>query len=153
MTTDTTISPVVKNVTVPCSVERAFDLFTSQISAWWPLPTHSVGQSESHTVEMDCRPGGQIVESVADGTRETWGTITEWAPTHRVEFSWHPGQSDAEATHVAVTFEESGNGTLVTLTHTGWEMRADGFEARHRYDTGWDVVLAPFVALASRENR
>lgn len=148
MTYSSTTAPVVKSVTVPCPVERAFELFTSQINAWWPLASHSVGGTEARTVEMDCRLGGQIVEVVSDGSRATWGTISSWVPPHQIAFSWHPGLPETEATQVAVTFRPGKQATLVTLTHTGWEVRADGSEARQGYDTGWDLVLAPFVELA-----
>ena len=144
------LAPLTKTVVVPCALDRAFELFTSQINAWWPLRTHSVGEDASEQVEMQCRVGGEIVETLADGTTAVWGTLSEWAPPHRVRFSWHPGQLPAEATQVDVAFESDGSSTRVTLVHSGWQGRLDGTTARHGYDTGWDLVLGGYTAaLAS----
>ena len=38
--------------------------------------------------------------------------------------------------------------TLVTLVHTGWEVLAEPESLRASYQTGWPVVLEPFVAAA-----
>ena len=36
-----------KTIRVPCSVERAFALFTDRITTWWPLETHSLGEARA----------------------------------------------------------------------------------------------------------
>ena len=143
-------APIVKTVTVMCPVDRAFDLFTRKMTEWWPLLTHSVGGAEALRVEMHCAQGGQIVEHLADGTREVWGTINEWTPPHRLTFSWHPGTPEAEATSVEVRFRAQGATTEVTLVHSGWEQRPDGRLARDAYTTGWALVLRNFT-LAARD--
>jgi uncharacterized protein YndB with AHSA1/START domain len=90
---------------------------------------------------MQCAAGGEIVEHLADGSREVWGTINEWVPPERLTFSWHPGTPPGEATTVEVTFRGADDNTTVTLTHSGWQKRPDGERAHYGYDTGWDVVL------------
>lgn len=37
------LEPVVKSVSVPLPVDKAFHLFTEGYARWWPLITHSVG--------------------------------------------------------------------------------------------------------------
>jgi len=149
MTTTANLAQLTKSVVVAAGVERAFTLFTARMGDWWPLITHSVGGEEATAVAMDCCAGGEIIESLADGTTTVWGRVTGWEPPRRVAFTWHPGTPVEEATHVDVSFAEHDGGTLVTLVHSGWAARPDGERARVGYDSGWEVVLAPLVRLAS----
>lgn len=142
MTETSTTAPLHKTTTVPASPERAFELFTAHIGAWWPLATHSVGEESATAVVMDCHVGGHINETYGDGQTSVWGTILAWEPPHRVRFSWHPGYAEDEATEVEVRFTPVGEQTRVELIHRGWEARA---AARAGYDTGWEYVLARFA--------
>lgn len=148
MSAATALPPLVKTVVVAAPVERAFDLFTAEIGQWWPLVTHSVGQESAVSVEIECRLGGRIVETVQDGTTYVWGTVTDWSPGSTLTFTWHPGQPETEATLVTVSFQPTGEQTEVRLVHTGWDNRPDGARARTGYNTGWDSVLAPLAAWA-----
>ncbi len=147
MSATTALPPLVKSVTVAAPPERAFDLFTRGMDRWWPLATHSVGEDSAISVAMECRVGGRIVETDKDGSIHVWGTVTEWSPTSRLDFTWHPGRPDGEATLVTVTFQPAGEQTEVRLVHSGWDRRHDGATARAGYDTGWDIVLGHLVSL------
>jgi uncharacterized protein YndB with AHSA1/START domain len=158
------LEPLVKTVVVPTTPERAFRLFTEDLGKWWPLATHSVRGEEATDVRLEGAVGGQIVEYDAGGPVGSWGTVSDWDPPHTVSFTWHPGTDPKEAGHVTVRFAAtgdsagagngssgsdgagggSGGSTLVELTHTGWERRADGAQARVNYDTGWTFVLRHF---------
>lgn len=148
----TVIAPVVKQATVPLSQEEAFAAFTEEIGAWWPTASHSVALDQCVDVTMGPQLGGQIVERAADGATHVWGTITDWDPPRRVAFTWHPGTPPDESTHVEVVFAatdtDTGAGTRVTLTHTGWENRPDAEAARNNYDPGWDFVFGKYVTRA-----
>jgi uncharacterized protein YndB with AHSA1/START domain len=148
MTVEQEISPLVKTVVVPVGVERAFEAFTAETSAWWPLFSHSVGEESASEVRMEGAVGGRIVEHGADGELATWGTVSDWDPPTSVGFSWHPGGDPNEAGQVTVTFTATGDGTQVQLVHSGWERRGDGARARLSYDTGWDYVLGKYVEFA-----
>lgn len=63
--------------------------------------------------------------------------------------TWHPRTDPARATLVTVDFQAQGTGTLVTLTHSGWERREDAAAARLSYDTGWDSLLSDDYARAT----
>lgn len=145
MSVEQEISPLVKTVVVPVGVERAFEAFTAETSAWWPLFSHSVGEAAASEVRMEGAVGGRIVEYGADGELATWGTVSDWDPPTSVGFSWHPGGDPDEAGEVTVTFTATGDGTQVQLVHSGWERRGDGARARLGYDTGWDYVLGKYV--------
>ena len=144
-----TIDAVRKERLLACSPARAFQAFTEEMAAWWPLATHSVGRDDAVDVTVDGRVGGHITESIRDGSTSVWGTITTWEPPERFVCTWHPGTDPAQASTVEVTFEADGDGTRMTLVHTGWERRADGATMRDNYDSGWDVVLAGLPGHAS----
>ena len=148
MTTTAELAPLTKSVVVATGVDRAFALFTARMGDWWPLLTHSVGGENAAGVVMEGWEGGEIIESLADGSTTSWGTITVWEPSRRVAFTWHPGTPVEEATRVEVTFAPHAADTLVTLVHSGWASRPDGERARIGFDRGWDIVLAPLARLA-----
>jgi hypothetical protein len=139
------LAPLHKIVMVPVDQSRAFELFTAQMNLWWPLATHSVGLENAEQVEFPSEAGGSILETMQDGSTSVWGTVTGWNPPVSVAFTWHPGQSDASAGDVEVCFTPDGSGgTVVELTHSGWERRSDGASARIGYDSGWQFVLAAY---------
>jgi hypothetical protein len=144
------LAPVRKTVTVPLGQSRAFELFTARFGEWWPLATHSVWLEDAALVRFPCEAGGSITETTRDGSTCAWGTVTSWDPPAAVRFTWHPGQPESWAGDIEVCFTPDGAGaTLVTLTHSGWERRADGARARLGYDSGWEPVLAAFGAAAA----
>ncbi|MGW7683754.1 SRPBCC domain-containing protein [Kribbella sp. NPDC054772] len=149
MTVEQDLSPLVKTVVVPVGVDRAFEAFTAETSAWWPLFSHSVGEEAANEVRLEGAVGGRIAEYGTEGEIATWGTISAWNPPTSLSFSWHPGGDPSEAGQVTVTFEATGDGTQVQLVHSGWERRGEGGgRARLSYDTGWDYVLGKYVEFA-----
>jgi len=146
---------LVKTVAVTAPPERAFAVFVDDVDAWWPLDGFSVGGASS-SVAFERGPDGRatrLVESLAAGGTADWGAVTRWDPPRAVAFTWHPGERADAATHVEVTFSPAGDGTDVVLTHSAWGERSDGERARATYDTGWELVLAPFAARAGAASR
>jgi hypothetical protein len=142
------LAPLVKKVVVPVGVERAFEVFTAEMSQWWPLVTHSIAQDKAREVRFESGVGGRIVEYGDDGEIGSWGTVSEWDPPNSVSFNWHPGTDPEQAGQVTVSFTKVDAGTEVELVHTGWERRPDGVRARTGYDTGWDYVLGFYASEA-----
>ncbi|WP_200961248.1 SRPBCC domain-containing protein [Phycicoccus sp. Soil802] len=130
------IAPVRREVRVRCDADTAFELFTAHLGAWWPLGTHSVFGAEGSVAFED----GTVVERRGADTA-VWGTVLRWERPVGFAMTWHPGQGPERATEVAVEFTADGDGTLVTLTHTGWERLAEPEAARADYDRGWPLVL------------
>lgn len=136
------VPPVVRSVDVRWGRSEAFERFTAGIARWWPLPTHSVGQSRARTVVFEGEVGGRLYEVDDDGSTHTWGTVLEWDPPIRVRFTWHPGGEPDIAQDVEVRFEEKSGGTRLVLTHSGWEVLGrKASKARFTYNVGWIPVL------------
>ena len=150
MTAATELEPVVKTVEVGVAPDRAFQIFTERISEWWPKARHSIGENEVADIAVEPRIGGRIYERWHDGTEYDWGIFTAWDPPHRLAMDWRPVPTSGPTTEVDVTFSPSPAGTLVELTHRGWERLGDSAaEARRSYDDGWVGVLALYEASTS----
>jgi uncharacterized protein YndB with AHSA1/START domain len=139
-----------KSVVVDCSPEFAFELFTERLHTWWPFETHKPGDDMPVSATFEPRAGGRVYHTTADGKELEWATVLVWEPPSRFVVDWHvsPGQPSTE---LEVRFLPEGDGTRVELEHRGWERYGEeAAETYASYNGGWDTVLKPFVAAASR---
>jgi uncharacterized protein YndB with AHSA1/START domain len=146
------IAPLLREVSVALPPARAFELFTSRVEAWWPMASHSVGGSSSRALRLD---EDGFVETLEDGSNCVWGSVLAWEPPARLVTTWHPGQPADAATLVEVTFAPAGDGTVVRLTHSGWErVEAPSGEpgTYGGYADGWSYVLDVLAAFAVDEH-
>jgi uncharacterized protein YndB with AHSA1/START domain len=143
-------TPVVRSVSVPLPVETAFHLFTENIQRWWPLTTHSVFGDEAQGCTLEGWVGGRFYETHHDGREAEWGRVLAWEPPHRLGFSFYPGRTPDSATNVEIILEREGNGTRLTLTHSGWERLDPEIQIiRERYGPGWEQVLHRYIDYVS----
>ncbi len=146
--------PIRKSVIVLLAPKEAFTLFTREIDRWWPKDSHSIsarqGQAGVATVQIEPKKGGQVIETLPDGTRALWGQITEWHPGERLSMDWHVGQNKENAIQIRVTFSPCDAGTRVDLTHSGWETHGDQATMMSaEYSSGWNKVLGQCFASAA----
>lgn len=140
--------PIIRATAVTVPVERAFELFTKEIGAWWPLPTHGLYADRAGGVAFR---NGFLVEFAVDGAEEIWGSVRVWEPPNRLVISWHPGREASEASEVEVRFEADDHGARIILEHRGWEaFGPDAMARRHNYvgPNAWGYVLDHFSDLA-----
>lgn len=139
------VEPIVKTRNLSLDPDAAFALFTEKVAEWWPLSTHSVGGDQAVSVRIEAMVGGSIIETTAEGDEHEWGRVISWEQGRRLEFTWHPGMTEDQATQVEVRFRGLGAGSEMMLIHTGWEVRGeDAGTARASYVTGWDLVLGGY---------
>ena len=135
--------------TVACPPERAFALWASDTTRWWPHG-HSVSGEPGLTVTFEPRAGGRIFERTPGGFEHDWGEVLVWEPPRRLVYLWHLRFDRADATEVEVTFDALDDGTAVSIEHRGWErLGAIGPERRERNARGWAGVLERYRAVAS----
>lgn len=140
------IEAVRKTVTVDCTVEEAFRVFTNEAISWWPVETHSIHGRMVGEIVFEGREGGRVYEVSADGVTGHWATVFSWEPPSRLVLKWNLPPGEPVPTEVEVRFAPEGDGTRVELEHRGWESVAkDGAARRSSYDTGWDHVLGCYV--------
>jgi uncharacterized protein YndB with AHSA1/START domain len=140
------VEPVQKTLHVRCSRERAFEVFTREIGSWWPIGRYSVGESKVEEVVFEEHADGRVYERNDDGTEKDWGRVLAWDPPASFAMAWSPGGDPEKPTRLEVRFEADGDGTRVDLTHSGWEILAEGAqESRDSYNGGWDTVLGYYT--------
>jgi len=139
------IEVVRKTVTVDCSVEEAFRIFTADATSWWPVGSHSLGGDSVQEVVFEEREGGEVYELTEIGERGHWATVLAWDPPNRLVLAWEVS-SRVAGTEVEVRFFTEDGRTRVELEHRGWEHVADEAPAkRDDYDSGWDFVLGEYA--------
>jgi hypothetical protein len=138
MSTTESLAEIRKSVTVPLSVDSAFETFTRAMSSWWPTGSHRI--FEDSEVVFEERVGGRVYERSADGEEGDWADVLVWEPPQRFTLRWRVNPKRG-ATELDVRFTPEGDGTRIDLEHGGW----DDAEGRANYDPGWDFVLGRFV--------
>jgi uncharacterized protein YndB with AHSA1/START domain len=138
-----------KRVTVTCSPQQAFELFTERKTDWWPYETHAASGEKPAEVIYEPRVGGRVYDRLNDGRENQWGTVLAWEPPHRVAIEWNVNP-DNPATELEVRFTPEGEGTRVDLEHRGWERYGEAAqESFGSYNSGWDLVLGRYVDRAN----
>ncbi|MCU1400790.1 MAG: hypothetical protein JWN62_3899 [Acidimicrobiales bacterium] len=130
------LAPIRREVIVATDVQSAFGWFTSHIGAWWP-----VGELSVHGAESSVAFEGDLLVERHGAARAVWAEVVRWDPPAALELAWHPGRTDGVVTDVRITFESAGNGTRVTVEHSGWERTAAPEAVRDEYGHGWPMVL------------
>jgi hypothetical protein len=152
----TVIAPVRKSVRVVAPITRAFEVFTSGLTRWWPYD-HGVGKKPIAKVLMEPCLGGRWLEIAQDGTETAVATIILWEPPHRFVMLWQVNaqwKPDAEMkSEVDVRFTADGpEATLVELVHHKFETMGveAGASMRNDVDRGWPGLLERYAKEASR---
>ena len=137
-----------KSITVSRPPDVAFKIYVEEMTQWWPLDKYSfLGPDATLTIEP--RAGGRFVETAPDGREWVIGEILHYEPGARLTHTW-THQEGKGVTEIDVRFTADGNGTRIDVAHSGFEKLADPEQLSAGYDTGWDEVLAGFVAYASK---
>jgi uncharacterized protein YndB with AHSA1/START domain len=124
---------VIVSIEVAADPLLAFEVFTTQIDAWWLRgPKHRFKAPWNGTLAFEAGLNGQLLEKYADGTTFVIGRVLQWSPGERIELSWRlPSFADAEKTEVDVRFEAIDGGTRISVEHRGWSALRDDHPARH----------------------
>jgi Activator of Hsp90 ATPase homolog 1-like protein len=143
------IDPLNLSFEIDCTVEHAFEIWTTRLSTWWPKGHSASG--DPHTVAMlEPRLGGRIFERTSDGTEIDWGVITIWNPPSQLGYEWHITRDRSEATDVLLNFVDLGDDrTRLDIVQSGWErLGAQGAAFRNANTGGWNALIPSFVAAA-----
>jgi uncharacterized protein YndB with AHSA1/START domain len=155
--TTTTETSVRREVTVAVPVARAFEVFTSALTSWWPLGTHHVGEQDPVEAVLEPGAGGRLFERAADGSECDWGRVLTWEPPTRLVLAWHLNErwefdpDPDKASEVEVRFVEEDGSTRVELEHRGFERHGAGagaIRAAISAPNGWSGVLAAYRSRA-----
>jgi len=148
--------PVVKEIVVAASQQRAFEVFTDRIDAWWPR-THHIGKSPLARAMLEPHVGGRWFSLCEDGSECDIGKVLDFDPPRRLLLAWQVNadwQYDpAFVTEVEVRFIELGpRQTRVVLEHRNLDRYGvRETEISHAFGSpgGWPGILQCYADLAA----
>ncbi|MGA2594343.1 MAG: SRPBCC domain-containing protein [Bryobacteraceae bacterium] len=76
-----------------------------------------------------------------------YGRFTEFRRPGRIRHTWMSRKTLGEETMVTVTFQKKGEGTLMTLVHSGFA--SDGMAQAH--EKAWNFILGNFAEIFGSE--
>jgi len=145
-----TIETVTRSVLVRLDPEAAFELFVDRFGEWWPKDSHHILDSPAADAVLEPHEGGRWYERAEDGSECDWGRVLEVHRPDRIVLAWQltpdwkfdPDRGNA--TQVEVTFTAEGDGTRVTLEHSGFQVHGEaGAAMRESVDGegGWGQLM------------
>jgi uncharacterized protein YndB with AHSA1/START domain len=147
------VESIRRETVVPVSAERAFDVFTAQMTSWWPSE-HHIGSAPIEEIVIEPHEGGRWYTRHADGTETSTGHVVEWQPGERLVITWQIGADWKYHSQLITTIEvrfvaEAPDRTRVMLEHR--DLEAFGPDAERMRETfaapdAWQSTLAAFAA-------
>jgi uncharacterized protein YndB with AHSA1/START domain len=141
-----------REVVVDVDRERAFHIFTADMTSWWP-PHHHIGSAPIEEIVVEPRVGGRWYTRHQDGSETSTGRVTVWEPPARLVVTWQIGADwhyhDDLVTSVEVQFAEVEPGrTRVVLEHR--DLNAFGEHAAAMRETfeqpgAWTATLEAYA--------
>ena len=152
-----TIEAIRREVVVDLPPARAFELFTDDMTSWWPAE-HHIGSAPIERIVIEPRAGGRWYTRHQDGSESHTGAVVAWDPPGRVVVTWQIGADwkyhDDLVTTVEVRFEPAGQGrTRVVLEHRDLaNYGADAARMQKIFEApdAWTATLAAYAEEARR---
>lgn len=138
------MEPIHHNVTIACSPQRAFEVFTTGMGTWWD-PAYTPDPATYIGIDLDPRVGGAVALRHGDATYP-FGEVTQWRPGEHYQQTFWLAMDRAHPSTVDVRFTPDGGVCLVTFEHGGWD--AANVAARDKYGD-WPVLLGRFAEAAA----
>ena len=131
-------SAVLVSLRVAATPQRAFDVFTQEIGAWWrPNGLFQLTPRGDGELRFERGEGGRLVTALPNGKEFEIGRITAWLPGELLAFTWSQATfAPEQLTYVEVRFEAAGEETRVTVEHRGWDAIPQDHAARHGFPLG-----------------
>jgi uncharacterized protein YndB with AHSA1/START domain len=124
---------IVVTTLVAADPDTAFEIFTTEIDAWWKSgPKFRPSMGKGGVLRFEPHADGRLLETYQDGSAFEFGRVRVWEPGRRLVFdmiarSFGPG----EFTVVEICFEAEGEQTRVTLENRGWDRFPADHPVRH----------------------
>jgi uncharacterized protein YndB with AHSA1/START domain len=146
-----------KVVSVQAPLAVAWQVFTEQMGAWWPLAVYKIGKAKAVDAVIEPRVGGRWYERGEDESTCDWGRVLSWEPPSRLVLSWDISadwQPDPDLkTEIEVRFIAEGkDATRVELEHRKLDRygaRRDEMRRIFETDGDWGRLLQMFADRAA----
>lgn len=127
------MSAVIVSLRVNASPQRAFEVFTQEIGAWW-RPNGLFQLTPRGDGVLSFEDEARIITTLPNGKVFEIGRVSVWRPGEHLSFSWRQASfTPDQITHVDVRFEAVGGETRVTVEHRGWDTIPQDHVARHGF--------------------
>jgi uncharacterized protein YndB with AHSA1/START domain len=137
------------SVLLPLTPAQTFELFTGQISAWWPPDRRHLNDVNS---QLFLLASGRFFERASNGVELDLGRVRLWDPPRRIVLDFYVGTDAAHPTEVDIRFEAEGDGTRVRVKHRPREDSTGLWDKRVAiFARSWDAVLSALRAAALKE--
>lgn len=135
-----------KSVHLPLSLEQAFELFTNEISLWWPADRRHLNDPNS---QLFLQENARFYERANSGTELELGRVRVWHRPHRIVLDFFMGTDAAHPTEVEIRFVAENGGTRVSVEHRPLASSADVWGKRATiFGRSWDSVLSSLCEAA-----
>ena len=148
------------SIVVEASIERAFQVFTSEFDSIKPHE-HNLLQVEIAETVLEPHVGGYIYDRGVDGSECRWARMLAYEPPHRLVFSWDIGPTwqiepdPAKTSEVEVRFiAEAPERTRVEIDHRNIDRHGEGWEGVREgvaSNEGWPLYLQRYAKLLAPE--
>lgn len=147
-----TVEAVRREIVVGTGRERAFEIFTAEMTSWWP-PAHHIGSAPIERIIIEPRTGGRWYTIHQDGSESYTGVVAVWEPPGRFVVTWQIGSDwkyhDDLVTTVDVRFDEEGPGrTRVRMEHRDLDAYgADAAAMRETFEQpgAWGATMEAYA--------
>ena len=143
-----------REIVVGVRPDRAFEIFTADMTSWWP-PAHHIGSAPIAEVVVEPRVGGRWFTRHQDGTATSTGFVTVWDPPARLVVTWQIGADWSYhpdlVTTVEVRFEPDGDDrTRVSIRHDLAAYGADAATMKKTFEEpgAWSATLRAYAEVA-----
>lgn len=87
-----------------------------------------------------------------DGNKKkmVWGEVKKWNPFSELVHSFYIAPLEGSNSELKWTLEDVGNGTKLTLEHSGMSVEGEAFNLIMHLDTGWDKHLGALREAAGK---
>jgi uncharacterized protein YndB with AHSA1/START domain len=147
------IESIRREILVPVSADRAFEVFTDRMTDWWPSD-HHIGSAPIERIVVEPREGGRWYTRHQDGSETSTGYVAVWEPPERLVITWQIGADWRYDPKLITTVElrfvaEAPDRTRVELEHRDLERfgpEADRMRQTFEQPGAWSATLSAFAA-------
>ena len=152
------LDPIIKTIEVPCSQEKAFNIFLNEMDSWWPkdkFTTSAMAGTPAAEIKVEAKLNGKIIEVSSDGKEYYWGKLLSFKPFDSFQMDFHfapPGEERGDGTIVDLNFIVINEKlTKVELKQTNWQALGSKEKVaaiRGGYDYGWNIIFMELYSKA-----
>ncbi len=143
-----------KELLIAAPQQVSFEVFTSQVNAWWPS-THHIGKAPMKEIIIEPFVNGRWYSKHEDGSEADVGRVKTWEPYSRLVLSWQVDEAFKFDPHLETEVEvlfiaESADTTKIMFSHSGLS-KFTQHKTIDEMDGGWGMILQLFKAAAEKK--